>query len=80
MRLLGCQAAQDICLIIIISRSMEENMEHYSKSDIVKMVEERMLNLSVFSSRTFWKFKNVAVTTSQLEKVLNNQCVLTAHQ
>lgn len=51
-------------------------MEHYSKSDIVKMVEEEDVEfIRLQFTDIFGSLKNVAVTTSQLEKVLNNQCV-----
>ena len=51
-------------------------MGHYTKEDIEKLVEEedvefiRLQFVDVFGS-----LKNMAVTATQLEMVLNNQCV-----
>ena len=51
-------------------------MKHYTKQDIIRMVEEDDVEfIRLQFTDMFGNLKNVAVTTSQLEKVLNNQCM-----
>lgn len=51
-------------------------MNHYTKQDIIQLVEEEDVEfIRLQFTDLFGNFKNMAVTTSQLEKVLNNQCV-----
>lgn len=51
-------------------------MRHYTKQDIIRIVEEEDVEfIRLQFTDIFGNFKNMAVTTSQLEKVLNNQCV-----
>lgn len=51
-------------------------MRHYTKQDIIRIVEEEDVEfIRLQFTDMFGNFKNMAVTTSQLEKVLNNQCV-----
>ena len=50
-------------------------MARYSKEDILKMVEENGVDfIRLQFTDVQGKLKNVAVTYSQLEKILNNQC------
>ena len=49
-------------------------MMHYTKGDILKMVEEEDVGfIRLQFTDIFGVMKNVAVTTSQLEKALDNQ-------
>ncbi|MDE7325119.1 MAG: type I glutamate--ammonia ligase [Lachnospiraceae bacterium] len=49
---------------------------HYTKQDIIHFVEEEDVEfIRLQFTDMFGNFKNMAVTTSQLEKVLGNQCV-----
>jgi glutamine synthetase len=51
-------------------------MKHYTKQDIIRMVEEDDVEfIRLQFTDMFGNLKNVAVTTSQLEKVLNNECM-----
>lgn len=51
-------------------------MRHYTREDIIRMVEEEDVEfIRLQFTDMFGNFKNMAVTTSQLDKVLNNQCV-----
>lgn len=51
-------------------------MRHYTKQDIIRMVEEEDVEfIRLQFTDMFGNFKNMAVTTSQLDKVLANQCV-----
>ena len=51
-------------------------MSHYTKRDIIKMVEEEDVEfIRLQFADIFGNLKNVAVTTSQLEKVLDNKCM-----
>lgn len=51
-------------------------MKHYTRQDIIRMVEEEDVEfIRLQFTDMFGNFKNMAVTTSQLEKVLDNQCV-----
>ncbi|MGB8453440.1 MAG: type I glutamate--ammonia ligase [Anaerocolumna sp.] len=51
-------------------------MNHYTKQDIVKMVEEEDVEfIRLQFTDIFGNLKNVAVTTSQLDKVLDNKCM-----
>ena len=51
-------------------------MSHYTKQDILRMVEEEDVEfIRLQFTDMFGNLKNVAVTTSQLDKVLNNQCM-----
>lgn len=52
-------------------------MSKYSKADIIRMVEEENVKfIRLQFSDIFGMLKNVAVTASQLEKVLNNQIMI----
>jgi glutamine synthetase len=49
-------------------------MSHYTKQDILRMVEEEDVEfIRLQFTDMYGNLKNVAVTTSQLDKVLNNQ-------
>ena len=49
---------------------------HYTKQDIIHFVEEEDVEfIRLQFTDMFGNFKNMAVTTSQLEKVLGNECV-----
>lgn len=51
-------------------------MTHYTKEDIIQLVEEEdveFIRLQIVD--TFGNLKNMAVTSKQLDKVLNNQCM-----
>lgn len=51
-------------------------MSRYTKQDILNMVEEEDVEfIRLQFTDIYGNLKNVAVTTSQLEKVLNNQCM-----
>lgn len=51
-------------------------MKHYTKNDIIRMVEEDDVEfIRLQFTDMFGNLKNVAVTTSQLEKALNNECM-----
>lgn len=51
-------------------------MRHYTKEDIIRMVEEEDVEfIRLQFTDMFGNFKNMAVTTSQLDKVLANRCV-----
>ena len=51
-------------------------MSHYTKSDIYRLVEEEDVEfIRLQFTDIFGNLKNVAVTTSQLEKVLDNKCL-----
>jgi glutamine synthetase len=51
-------------------------MNHYTKKDIIKMVEEEDVEfIRLQFTDIFGTLKNVAVTTSQLDKVLDNKCM-----
>lgn len=51
-------------------------MSHYSKQDIIRMVEEEDVEfIRLQFTDIFGNLKNVAVTTSQLDKVLDNKCM-----
>ena len=49
-------------------------MNHYTKRDILKMVEEEDVGfIRLQFTDIFGMMKNVAITTSQLKKALDNQ-------
>ncbi|MGL5151375.1 MAG: type I glutamate--ammonia ligase [Clostridium sp.] len=51
-------------------------MSKYSKNDIIKMVEENGVKfIRLQFTDIFGALKNVAITTSQLERALDNQCM-----
>lgn len=51
-------------------------MSRYTKQDIVRMVEEEDVEfIRLQFTDMYGNMKNVAVTTSQLQKVLNNECM-----
>lgn len=51
-------------------------MKHYTKQDIKRMVEEEDVEfIRLQFTDIFGNLKNVAVTTSQLDKVLDNKCM-----
>lgn len=50
-------------------------MSKYSKGDIIRLAQEEDVEfIRLQFTDLFGNFKNMAVTSSQLEKVLNNQC------
>ncbi len=51
-------------------------MSHYTKKDIIRMVEEEDVEfIRLQFTDIFGNLKNMAVTTSQLDKVLDNKCM-----
>lgn len=51
-------------------------MKHYSKQDIIRMVEEDDVEfIRLQFTDMFGNLKNVAITTNQLERALNNECM-----
>ncbi len=51
-------------------------MKHYTKQDIIQLVEEEDVEfIRLQFADIFGNLKNVAVTTSQLDKVLDNKCM-----
>ena len=51
-------------------------MSNYSKADIIRMVEEEDVEfIRLQFTYMFGTLKNVAITSSQLEKALNNECM-----
>lgn len=51
-------------------------MKQYSKEEIMKLVEEEDVEfIRLQFTDIFGTMKNVAVTSSQLEKALNNECM-----
>jgi len=51
-------------------------MRNYTREDIMRMVEEEDVGfIRLQFTDIFGTMKNVAITTSQLEKALNNQCM-----
>lgn len=51
-------------------------MKHFTKQDIIRMVEEEDVEfIRLQFTDIFGNLKNVAVTTSQLDKVLDNKCM-----
>jgi glutamine synthetase len=51
-------------------------MNHYTKQDIMRMVEEEDVQfIRLQFTDIFGNLKNVAITTSQLEKALDNRCM-----
>ena len=54
----------------------EQCMSEYSKKDIIRMVDEEDVEfIRLQFTDIFGTLKNVAITASQLEKALNNQCM-----
>lgn len=52
------------------------DMSRYTKSDIIRMVEEEDVEfIRLQFTDIFGTMKNVAITSSQLEKALNNECM-----
>lgn len=51
-------------------------MKHYTKQDIIRKVEEDDVEfIRLQFTDMFGNFKNVAITTGQLERALNNECM-----
>lgn len=51
-------------------------MNHFTKQDIIRMVEEEDVEfIRLQFTDIFGNLKNVAVTTSQIDKVLDNKCM-----
>jgi glutamine synthetase len=51
-------------------------MKHYTRQDIIKKVKEDDVEfIRLQFTDMFGNMKNLAVTTSQLERILNNQCM-----
>lgn len=51
-------------------------MKHYTRKDILRMVEEDDVEfIRLQFTDMFGNLKNVAITTKQLEKALNNECM-----
>lgn len=56
-------------------------MSHYSKEDIVRLVEENDVEfIRLQFTDLLGNLRNIAVTTSQLDKVLSNQCMFDGSQ
>ncbi len=54
----------------------EKKMSKYTKQDIIRIVEEEDVELIRLQfTDMFGTLKNVAITSSQLEKALNNECM-----
>ena len=52
-------------------------MSKYTKQDIIRMVEDEDVEfIRLQFTDMFGTLKNVAVTSSQLEKALNNVCLM----
>ena len=52
----------------------EEGMNNYTKKDIMRMVEEEDVGfIRLQFTDIFGTMKNIAITTSQLEKALDDQ-------
>lgn len=52
-------------------------MKHYTKEDIIRIVNEEDIEfIRLQFSDIFGQLKNIAVTRSQIDKVLNNQCMI----
>lgn len=55
---------------------MGSNMNQYTREDIIRMVEEEDVEfIRLQFTDMFGNLKNMAVTASQLERVLDNQCM-----
>ena len=53
-----------------------ETMQKYTKQDIINMVEDEDVEfIRMQFTDIEGNFKNVAITASQLEKALNNECM-----
>ena len=51
-------------------------MSKYTKADILQLMEEEDVEfVRLQFTDMFGMFKNVAITASQMEKALNNQCM-----
>lgn len=51
-------------------------MNNYTKEDIIRLVEEEDVEfIRLQFTDIFGTLKNVAITSSQLEKALNNKCM-----
>ena len=51
-------------------------MKHYTKEDIVRLVEEEDVEfIRLQFTDIFGNLKNIAVTASQLKKALDNKCM-----
>ena len=51
-------------------------MKNYTKEDIIRLVEEEDVEfIRLQFTDIFGNLKNVAITASQLERALNNQCM-----
>ena len=52
-------------------------MAKYSKNDIIRIVDEEDIEfIRLQFTDIFGTLKNVAITASQLEKALDNRCIL----
>ena len=52
-------------------------MNNYTKEDIIRLVEEEDVEfIRLQFTDLFGNLKNIAVTASQLDRVLNNNCLL----
>lgn len=64
------------CFVRTYIRKGEETMSKYSKEDIIRLVEEEDVEfIRLQFTDIFGMLKNVAITSSQLEKALNNKCM-----
>jgi len=51
-------------------------MNHYTREDVIRMVDEEDVEfIRLQFTDMFGHFKNIAVTASQLDRALNNQCM-----
>jgi glutamine synthetase len=54
----------------------DENMNHYTREDIIRMVEEEDVEfIRLQFTDMFGNLKNIAITASQLERALDNKCM-----
>ena len=52
-------------------------MKHYTKDDIIRIVNEEDIEfIRLQFTDIFGQLKNVAVTRSQIEKAVNNECTI----
>lgn len=61
---------------LVLDKKERASMSKYTKQDILRMVEEEDVEfIRLQFTDMYGNLKNVAVTTSQLQKALNNQCM-----
>ncbi len=74
-----CRSVTNLCEESTLLRrrfGMEMNMNNYTKQDIVRIVKEEDVEfIRLQFTDMFGTLKNVAITASQLEKALRNECM-----